>query len=310
MSNITVQVDTRPMADAIHGVTHHVDATTVAVATMQTAVIQAGNTATQTICQNVARGFFSMLHSQISQKMATLQSKVDSLLMEMRQEGEVLMAIQRRMESDYHMISSRYAKLFRSLDSALHSRIVELDRGVFHLKERHDAKLQSRAGALQASVPNHQLESVTDAQLLTTSQTRSNALQTIRTMHRFAAESAQQKHLESTILVSQSVPARAAVFCPVLLWEHDSLIMQHTQWNLLLPPAEGELKNRLVRSTQNMLSDGLPGIKTVAVAPQEREWVETEFKRMFESATLSERVRTRMLQLFAANEWEKLERKA
>ena len=80
-------VDTKPMANEIKNVSSSVSKTTIAVAAMQTAVILAEEKATQKVllaeekaanlvCSNVNKGFYSLIRSQISQKMAKLQLRL------------------------------------------------------------------------------------------------------------------------------------------------------------------------------------------------------------------------------------------
>src|ERR1700761_9467443 len=128
MASFSYTVDTAPMAAEMHNVTRHVDGTTTAVVAMQVAVIQAENLAADHICANVNRGFYSLIRSQISQKIARLQSEVDSHLTQLRMQSQAIGGIRTRMERDYHMISGRYLKLFNSLNNNLKSRIFELDR--------------------------------------------------------------------------------------------------------------------------------------------------------------------------------------
>ena len=136
MSSFHFTVDTAPMASEIHNVSKHVDATTAAVVAMKTAVIDAEQEAADHVCDNVNRGFFSLMHSQISQKIAQYTSTVEAKLMEMAQYAAALKGIQTRMQGDYNMISGRYTKLFRSINNNLQSRIAELDKPVFQLVDR------------------------------------------------------------------------------------------------------------------------------------------------------------------------------
>ena len=71
------------------------------------------------------------MRSQISQKIAKLQSEVDSQLMQLNAQRKQLLAIKNRMERDYNMLSDRYLKLFNGINQNLKQRILELDRPVF-----------------------------------------------------------------------------------------------------------------------------------------------------------------------------------
>ena len=112
MATFNYTVDTNPMAQEIGSVSNHIKGTTTAVVAMQAAVILAEEKAADHVCTNVNKGFFTLIRSQISQKVAKLQSEVDSHLMQLNQQRKQLLSIKGRMERDYNMISNRYSKLF------------------------------------------------------------------------------------------------------------------------------------------------------------------------------------------------------
>ena len=93
MATFNYTVDTTPMADELSSVSRNVNGTTAAVGVMQTAVIIAETKASDLICSNVNKGFYSLIRSQISQKMAKLQSDVDSHLMQLVQQKKALLSI-------------------------------------------------------------------------------------------------------------------------------------------------------------------------------------------------------------------------
>jgi len=115
MASIDCVLDTNPMAAEIGTVSNHVKVTTTAVVAMQTAVVIAEAKAADHVCDNVNKGFYTLIRSQISQKIAKLQSEVDSHLMQLNQQRKQLLSIKGRMERDYNMISNRYLKLFNGL---------------------------------------------------------------------------------------------------------------------------------------------------------------------------------------------------
>ena len=86
MAYIDCVVDTQPMAREIDSVSNHIKGTTAAVVGMQAAVIRAEEEASNHVCENVNRGFYTLIHSQISQKIAKLKSEVDSHLMQLNQQ--------------------------------------------------------------------------------------------------------------------------------------------------------------------------------------------------------------------------------
>jgi hypothetical protein len=91
MQTFKFTVDTKPMAEEIKSVSRHVNGTTGAVVAMQTAVVIAEERAAEHVCNNVNKGFYSLIRSQISQKMAKLQSDVDSHLMQLVQQKNALL---------------------------------------------------------------------------------------------------------------------------------------------------------------------------------------------------------------------------
>ena len=99
------------MAQTVGTVSTHVNGTTAAVVAMKAAVVQAEKEGADHVCEKVNKGFYTLIRSQISQKIATLRSEVDSQLMRLNQQRKQLTAIRQRMERDYQMICGRYLKL-------------------------------------------------------------------------------------------------------------------------------------------------------------------------------------------------------
>ena len=135
MANLHFNVDTSPMAASVDTAKGHIAGVTVAVASMQTAVIAAEVAGSKKICENVDRGFYMLVKSQISQKAVAAYSEMTSKQMTLLQLAKALDGVKRQMESDYHMITRRYSKLFRSLNKALETRVKELDRPAMQLAE-------------------------------------------------------------------------------------------------------------------------------------------------------------------------------
>ena len=106
-TTISCRVDTKPMAEELHSVSNHVKGTTAAVTTMQAAVIAAENSGANKVCSNVNRGFFTLMCSQISQKIASKHSRVEALLMHLGQQKRILMGIKNNMEREYGRICER-----------------------------------------------------------------------------------------------------------------------------------------------------------------------------------------------------------
>ena len=78
MSTFNYHIDTQPLAEEMGNVSKNVNLTTGAVVAMQAAVIAAEERASDLVCDNVNRGFYSLIRSQISQKLAKYKSEYES----------------------------------------------------------------------------------------------------------------------------------------------------------------------------------------------------------------------------------------
>lgn len=213
-------VDTTEMAKEIHTVNNHVNATTTAVVGMQAAVIKAQADGADHVCRKVNQGFYALIHSQISQKMATLQSKVNAHLLRLNQQRKQLLAIRQRMERDYQMLSARYIKTFNSLNSNLRQRITEVDRPVILFATTEAEKVTNRSNQLISTVPVGQEESVRTSQTVTSSNLKYRAAKAIKSIEGFIADSNRLKAITDRILLPRPVAAGTATMAvPVCVAE-------------------------------------------------------------------------------------------
>jgi len=135
MADIQFTVDTTPMAHSVDTAQSHLNGVTVAVTAMEAAVIATEREASKTICENVDEGFYMLVKSQISQKAVAAYTEMTSKQITLLQLAKALDNVKRQMESDFNMITRRYAKLFQSLNKALETRVKELDRPAMQLAE-------------------------------------------------------------------------------------------------------------------------------------------------------------------------------
>lgn len=194
-------VDTSELAQSVNSVRKNVDTTTGAVVAMKAAVLKAEKDGSDYVCQKVNQGFYSMIHSQISQKMASLQSNVDAQLMRLNQQSKQLKAIRDRMERDYNMISVRYAKIFNALNRNLRQRVTELDRPVMNFATTEADKVANRSNQLVANVPVGQAESVKISQRIAASNLKSKAAHAIKVIESFIGDSKRLQNITDSILL-------------------------------------------------------------------------------------------------------------
>ena len=220
MAHIDCLIDTQPMAREIDTVSTHIHGTTAAVISMKAAVIQAEKDAADYVCDNVNKGFYALIHSQISQKIAKLQSDVDSHLMRLNQQRKQLLAIKNTMERDYGMLSHRYSKLFNGLNKNLHQRVYALDEPTMKFALKDVTSLTNRPKLLSATVPVSQNESLTLSQKILASNLKFRGERVINSMSQFLGNMKQQKELTDTIMLKYPRADKdAGYMMPVIICE-------------------------------------------------------------------------------------------
>jgi hypothetical protein len=307
MSTFSFTVDTQEMAHSIDEVSSHVGVVTAAVVAMQTAVVAADTAGANRICQHVEQGFFSLIRSQITQKIATMRSEVDSRFLEMRQQGQALAGIKTRMERDFQMIAARYTRVFHSIDLSLRNRVFELDKAVLTLVSRHLERIQIRWRSLQAQVPVHQCESVQTAQMVATSQAKVNAQRAIGTMKSFLSGSQKQAALLESMLFRTPPGASGLRSVPVLLMETDGISVPATQWDVRGPiaPRVPSAKN-INDGAQSVVFSSLSSLKWRSPDKELGNRVGAEFRKLLGQGGMNDRVKDHMIRLSEASPWQAL----
>lgn len=298
MAYIDCNIDTKPMAESLRHVAHHVDATTTAVTAMQAAVIKAHETSADRVCHDVNRGFYSLIHSQISQKIAKWQAEVDSLLLQLNQQRRQLASIRNRMEHDYGMLTQRYSKLFGSLNRALQRRVYELDKPAFRFAVTEMDTLQNRGRQLTAAVPVSQSESVASSQKIMTSNIKYRANRLIDVMKAFLLDTGHQKALTANTLIDRQITTPGIEqYIPVILWQGVAGKNEGTLDHVISPI-------ELPEHTRTQITRGATSAETplawseMTAAPQEE--VTRAFHSIMASYDATDRIKDTMNRLFDA----------
>jgi hypothetical protein len=298
MATFNYTVDTTPMADEISSVSRHVNVTTGAVVAMQAAVIIAEEKAANHVCNNVNKGFYSLIRSQISQKMAKLQSEVDAHLMQLVQQKNALMSIKGRMQKDYNMISGRYIKLFNGLNSNLKQRVFELDKPTIDFAIKEVDKVSNRTKYLTATIPIGQLESLSASQKIIASNVKFRGLNVIKSMRSFLFEMQAQKKLTDQILINDGrYTETATVYIPIVLCECNR---DKTDAGFEISVPNVELDNISKSAIRNTAFEELNQITWQPKSNPNNE-VKSEFSKLISSSVKSQRVKDMSLKLFQAN---------
>ncbi len=301
MATFNYTVDTKPMADEMRSVSRHVNATTGAVVAMQTAVIIAEGKAADHVCNNVNKGFYSLIRSQISQKMAKLQSEVDSHVMQLVQQKNALLSIKNRMQKDYNMIAGRYIKLFNGLNSNLKQRVFELDKPTIDFAIKEVDKVSNRTKYLTATIPIVQLESLAVSQKIVASNVKYRGLNVIKSMRNFLFEMNSQKKLTDQILINDSrYTETATVFIPVLICECNR---DKADLGIEISVSDVELDNISKSAIKNTAFAELNQISWQPQASPNIE-IKSEFSKLISSSSKSQRVNDMALKLFHSTNYQ------
>jgi len=301
MATFNYTVDTKPMAEEMRSVSRHVNATTGAVVAMQTAVIIAEEKAADHVCNNVNKGFYSLIRSQISQKMAKLQSEVDSHLMQLVQQKNALLSIKNRMQKDYNMIASRYIKLFNGLNSNLKQRVFELDKPTIDFAVKEVDKIYNRTKYLTATIPIAQLESLTASQKILASNVKYRGLNVINSMRSFLFEMNTQKKLTDKILINDGrYTETATLYIPILIYECNR---DKTDAGVEISVSDIELDNISKSAIKNTAFAELNQIEWQAKSTPNAE-VQSEFSKLVSSSSKSQRVKDMAMKLFQSNNYQ------
>ncbi len=302
MASFNYTVDTKPMADEISSVSRHVNATTGAVVAMQTAVILAEEKAADHVCKNVNKGFYSLIRSQISQKMAKLQSEVDSHLMQLNQQKNALMGIKNRMERDYNMIAKRYIKLFNGLNANLKQRVFELDKPTIDFAVREVDKISNRTKYLTATIPVTQLESLATSQKIIASNVKQKGASVIYSMKSFLYEMNVQKKLTDQILINDGrYKETAGIYIPVVIHEcnRDNSENKHLEINI----PDHTLDKISQSAISNAIYARIPEAQWIQATEPDLK-IKNEFSKLVSGSSQSQRVKNMAMQLFQSNNYQ------
>jgi len=301
MATFNYTVDTQPMADEMSSVSRHVNVTTGAVVAMQLAVISAEGKAAERVCANVNKGFYSLIRSQISQKLAKLQSEVDSNAMQMVQQKNALLSIKNRMQRDYNMIAKRYMKLFNGLNVNLKNRIFELDKPTVDFACREIDKISNRTKYLTATIPITQLESISISQKIISSNVKQRGLNVIHSMKNFIHEMNIQKILTDQVMINNTGFTKIGTsYIPILIFECNRDRTMHLDIDIVVP--ETELSIGAKSSIKNAAYNEFPALiwSTNSTSLQD---VNNEFSKLISASSGSKRIKDMAMQLYQSNSY-------
>ena len=292
-TTIPCKVDTQPMADKINTMSTQVKKTTAAVVSMEAAVILAEKEGADKVCKNVNRGFFTMIQSQISQKIASHYSRVEALMMQLRQQKRRLFGIKNNMTKENGRLSERYFKLFNNINKELERRIKELDRPVFDLVNKEMATTTNRMHSLAGWSGLVQKEDLAQGESLVLSHLKVDAAKAIEESSSFLRHMAYQKKLTDSIMISnpfgnESHSCEAPVAITETVSDRSGISMKKvTVCNGLSKSEAQRINDSLSRNEDLPWKNG-----------GDLKQVEEEFMKMLESSSDSKRVKDMMRKIY------------
>lgn len=296
---IPCTVDTTPMADELQSVSNHVKGTTAAVVTMQSAVIAAENNSANKVCSNVNRGFFTLVQSQISQKVANKQSRVEALLMQLAQQKRQLLGIKTNMEREYGRIAARYLRIFTSINKELETRIRQVDQPVFELVNKHMATSSNRMNSLTSWAATSQDESITKSQQILVSKMKSNAQVALEQSTDFLSQIGEQRVLTNKVLISNPMGNdNHTCQLPVVILEtvNDKAGFPRkdiTTPDFLAPIYSNQINNTIRESDELSWKQG-----------EKPQLLNEEFDRIVDASKASSRVRDLIKKMYSSSDFQ------
>lgn len=301
--NFKFNVDTSPMADKISEVSKKVNGTTGAVVAMKTAVLAAGDKGAEHVCKNVNKGFYSLMRSQISQKIAANKSRVEALLMELQQQQKRLLDIKSTMERDYFRIATRYQRIILSINKSLHQRVADLDKPVFDFCERDLLLGDNRKAALAGTAPIVQKETLTSSQHILMAAFKSDTLRAVDGMASLVRQIETGKRITKAISISEVTPKKATLYMPVTVCIS---IVDKEQSKSVDVATPDDSTTVFKQTVENTVKDTISNIKWARTEAVD-ERLKMEFQKLCETAGLPERERQIILRLFNENNFETVE---
>lgn len=295
--DIDCLVDTIPMAEKIQRVGQNVEHTTMAVVAMKTAVVEAEKSGAQHICQNVNRGFFTLMQSQLSAKLAQKKSRTEALMAQLAMQKRRLLEIKNSMENDYQRICTRYGRIISSINKQLEQRIIDLDKPVYKFCTNDIATCTNRKLTVSVIAPIVQKEDVQTAQRINSSVLRRDGEYAINHLKDFLMEFAKSDH-EVRCHTIESLPAQDCTFYLPFVMMSVTVDSEGTQSLYITPPESLSIKNAQ-RSVREISSQ----VNTFGWVPEESVSSETktEFLRILAESEQPDRVKKMIKRLYDQN---------
>ena len=134
--DINVVVDTDPFDRSVRDANGALGIVAGALSAAEVAQVEQIRSSAKQISQTAIKGFYRTITSELSAQASEFGSSMKSTVGLLAEQAQQIEQVHAQMDSDYHAIKARYARLFSGLDRELDQRVHELDRSAFQLSER------------------------------------------------------------------------------------------------------------------------------------------------------------------------------
>lgn len=246
MNEYNFTIDTTPLAESVDGVNQNVVLVGKAITEMQAAVVAAEKSATENICKNIDGGFFLLIRSKLSQKIAQYKSAINSRLLSLKETGDAVDRMHNQMDDDLHIIKARYLKLFNGLNKELEARIFEVDRPAMNIDKIRNSLIINRMIRESGSIIFYELDSQKMFLNVSGAHIKSKTSKSINAMTDNVMTSLEYSKKYKDIM-SGDAQARETISIPIILSEQESMFEANSYYTQLYSPdtAPTALKNKI-----------------------------------------------------------------
>jgi phage host-nuclease inhibitor protein Gam len=241
--DIEIYVDTSSFDHSVTKFKRHIDGLTGAVVATEAAQIEERVRGAKAISQSVTSGFFQLIGSEITQQMASLKSKVDSLILKLNDMKSACQRIQQTMQQDYHRITDRYTGIFEELDRELALRIASIDKSAYALNRDASAETQRSFNTTLSTVPTVFIAENSRTQgILTIGTLRSDMNELLQSAMAYLVSEKNTSNALSAMLMANDADDSLTSTLPVAYIATDGSPSTATE-RIVLPPLPGSLKD-------------------------------------------------------------------
>ncbi len=301
-NNFDIVLDTHPMADSVDSVSQSVKGVAASVIAMQHAVIAAEEEASKKICENVDLGFYILMSSQLSQKMALCSSQISSHLLKMQKFRGDILQIRNSMQNDYARISARYFRLFNSLDKALEQRIKALDRDAVKVsKIKSDFLLQARDESASHLLISSDAQITSQKAIL--AKVKDKTAKAISVLGDEVSSALSYKENMDQILMEEKTDSPSTRYIPAIIFEKESLTYSGDFIKNVTLPENATFSN--INDVKNAVQN--EDIDWKDMEQNENSAIRAHFEEMVQGSSLDERVAKEMIRLFSESDIQDVE---